>query len=97
MHKTICRHLRITGHVQGVGYRWSLCARAEALGLAGWVCNRRDGSVEALVYGPPEAVEALTGWAHDGPPSAHVEGVVCNELPVADGETLTRFEQRPTR
>jgi acylphosphatase len=70
MSQTICRNLRISGRVQGVGYRWSLCAEAERLGLSGWVRNRRDGSVEALVSGPVEALDALLLWAQHGPSMA---------------------------
>ncbi len=72
---TITQTLRIRGLVQGVGFRWSLCGEARALGLAGWVRNRRDGSVEALVRGPREAVAALVDWAHRGPPAARVRTV----------------------
>jgi len=57
----VCRNLRIHGRVQGVGYRWSLVVEATRLGLRGWVRNRRDGSVEALVSGSLEAVDALLG------------------------------------
>ena len=91
------RHLVIHGRVQGVGFRWSLAAEADALGLRGWVRNRRDGSVEARVYGTPESVEALTLWAHRGPPSARVERVLCNDEP-GEGfaDSLTGFTQRPT-
>jgi acylphosphatase len=63
----VCRNLRIHGRVQGVGYRWSLVVEATRLGLRGWVRNRRDGSVEALVSGSLEAVDALLVWAHRGP------------------------------
>ena len=91
------RHLSIHGHVQGVGFRWSLSTEAKALGLSGWVRNRRDGTVEALVCGTPEAVEAITIWAHQGPSTAHVERVISNDQPATEtGETLAGFEQRPT-
>jgi acylphosphatase len=90
------RHLRITGRVQGVSYRWSLCAEAEALGLVGWVRNRRDGSVEAVIGGAAEAVDALSRWAQRGPPAAQVDTVICSEPPAEDCLALAGFEQRPT-
>lgn len=91
------RHLSIYGRVQGVGFRWALCTEARALGLRGWVRNRQDGSVEALVFGRPEAVEALTAWAHRGPSTALVERVVSRDEPAAvDHEPLAEFEQLPT-
>ena len=94
---TLTRRLTIFGRVQGVGFRWSLYAQATALGLCGWVRNRRDGSVEALICGTPEAVQALTTWAYQGPPSARVERVLCSDEPDAcNAETLTGFVQRPT-
>jgi acylphosphatase len=96
MSQTICRHLRITGRVQGVGYRWSLCAKAEALGLAGWVRNRQDGSVEALIGGTSEAIETLTRWAQRGPPAAQVDTVTCSEPPDEDCQMPAGFVQRPT-
>lgn len=91
------RRLTIHGRVQGVGFRWALGAQAAALGLTGWVRNRRDGRVEALVCGTPEAVEALTRWAQRGPSTAHVEGVLYSDEPsLENSETLLGFEQRPT-
>jgi acylphosphatase len=68
-------HLRITGRVQGVGYRDGLRAEALRRGVTGWVRNRSDGSVEALVQGAPEAVEAVLAWARKGPPAARVAAV----------------------
>jgi acylphosphatase len=67
--------LHITGLVQGVGYRASLAARAQALQLSGSVKNRLDGSVDALVSGPDEAVDELIAWARRGPPAARVSSV----------------------
>ena len=64
--------LRITGKVQGVGYRFWATRTAAILGLRGWVRNRRDGSVEALVIGRPEDVAAMVEAAHKGPPGARV-------------------------
>lgn len=71
----IARLLRIHGRVQGVSYRASAQAEAERLGLTGWVRNRHDGSVEALVAGSTDAVEAFIGWARRGPPAARVDSV----------------------
>jgi acylphosphatase len=73
------RRLLIEGRVQGVGFRWSLREKARELGLDAEVRNRRDGSVEAWVSGPLEAVDALTVWAHRGPVRARVERVVCQD------------------
>ena len=87
-------HLRITGRVQGVGYRWSMTEQARRLGLAGWVRNRLDGSVEAVVSGPAGAVQALIKWAQRGPGEARVDGVVMKEF--EGGELLIGFEQRET-
>lgn len=71
----MAKHLQITGRVQGVGYRASFAAQARSLGLCGWVRNRRDGSVEALVRGPAPALEELLTWARRGPPLAQVQEV----------------------
>jgi acylphosphatase len=65
----------ITGRVQGVGYRASCQYEAVALGLTGWVCNRWDGTVEALFEGEAAAVDAMLDWCREGPPMAHVTGV----------------------
>ena len=90
----ITRHLRITGRVQGVGYRWNMARRARALGLSGWVRNRHDGSVEAQASGTEDAVQALVDWAHHGPELARVDGVVVSTPDVP--EPCQGFEQRET-
>lgn len=91
----ITRHLRITGRVQGVGYRWSMAQRAQVLGLTGWVRNRRDGSVEAMACGAADAVQALIEWAQRGPAMARVEAVEVREA-LGAAEVLGGFEQRET-
>ena len=65
----------IRGRVQGVGFRYSAYRQAQALGVAGWVRNRADGSVEAEVEGERSALEAFLEWCQDGPPLARVAAV----------------------
>jgi acylphosphatase len=91
MSETIVR-LEIRGRVQGVGYRWSMIEEARRLGLRGWVRNRHDESVEAMVAGPPEAVERIVGWARRGPRSARVAAV---DVFVGAG-SFDSFNARPT-
>jgi acylphosphatase len=67
--------LRITGKVQGVGYRFWATRTGAALGLRGWVRNRLDGSVEALVTGAPDAVCAMVKASKKGPSGAQVADV----------------------
>ncbi|MCB1890319.1 MAG: acylphosphatase [Rhodocyclaceae bacterium] len=93
MQDFICRHLFIRGKVQGVYYRASAQSAAVANGLTGWVRNRRDGSVEAVVSGPLGAVQAFIEWAYQGPPEARVEDI---EIEDADASDLTGFEFRAT-
>ncbi|WP_230481652.1 acylphosphatase [Sphingomonas sp. Leaf21] len=87
-------HLRITGRVQGVGYRYWFLTHADSLGLTGWVRNRADGSVEAVVQGPEDKVAQMVAQAESGPPAARVDRVETTERPV-DPE-LTGFDQKPT-
>jgi acylphosphatase len=80
------RRVRVTGRVQGVWFRESCREVAERLGLAGEVRNRADGSVEVIVEGPPQEVEALVEWCRSRPPAAEVTGVdVVEEEPEALG------------
>ena len=89
----IVRRLLIHGRVQGVFYRGWAEERARALGLDGWVRNRRDGSVEMVVAGEEEAVRRMIELCHGGPPAARVERIELEESaePVEPG-----FTQRPT-
>jgi len=66
--------------VQGVFYRAKARATGTRLGLRGWVRNRDDGTVEATVCGPSEAVEQYIAWCHHGPPAARVGRVEISEL-----------------
>ena len=92
MTERVTRRLAIRGIVQGVGFRDSMAHEAKRLGVTGWVCNRRDGSVEAVVQGSAEQVEAISAWARRGPRSARVEAV---EASPAEGDFGT-FEMRPS-
>ena len=86
------RHLVLVGRVQGVGFRYSMARKARDLGLTGWVRNRADGSVEAVVQGSPEAVARIVAWARHGPPQSAVDHV---EVDPDDG-IFDAFETRPT-
>ena len=91
MHERVL-HLQIRGRVQGVGFRASMAAQAHRLGLCGWVRNRRDGAVEAMLAGRDDAVQRLLAWSHRGPPAAVVDSVQ-----VVEGTgRFEGFEQRPT-
>lgn len=88
----ITRHLQIYGLVQGVFFRDSLRQQAEALEVSGWVRNRRDGSVEAMLQGNEGAVEALIAWCRIGNGRSRVERV---EIENGQGE-FTRFDRLDT-
>ena len=75
MSSAIARRVTISGRVQGVGFRYALADEARARKLCGWVRNRRDGSVEAVLAGPEAEVEAVIAWARRGPPAARVSEV----------------------
>lgn len=77
------RSYRITGRVQGVGYRAFACRTARGLGLAGWVANRPDGSVEVLAEGAAAALDALEGQLWQGPAAATVAAVTRQPAPAA--------------
>jgi acylphosphatase len=72
---------RVTGRVQGVGFRYFVCERAEALGVAGSVQNLPMGSVEVEAEGPRNALETLLRDLHEGPPHARVADVAVEWLP----------------
>jgi acylphosphatase len=93
MSREIAVRLRISGRVQGVAYRAWAERQASLLFLSGWVRNRRDGSVEAVLSGPEEAVLEMIERCRRGPPLARVAAVSqeIETAPVAPG-----FCQAPT-
>lgn len=93
--KTI-KHLRISGRVQGVGYRYYMARAAREYGVTGWVRNRTDGSVEAVICGTPEAIELMIVWARRGPDRAAVTQVEINEGSGEYDNFGEDFGQRPT-
>lgn len=84
---------RIEGRVQGVGYRWWAVTAAREIGLAGWVRNRADGSVEVLAIGDPDALDELAAACAKGPPSARVSAVTRS---AAQDDGSDGFGERPT-
>ena len=85
------RHIRITGHVQGVFFRQWTADQAQASGVAGWIRNAPDGSVEAHLEGDEQAVQQLIDHLHQGPSAARVAAV---EVAIADPEGSDRFDVR---
>jgi acylphosphatase len=85
--------LHITGRVQGVGYRAWMMRRASALGLRGWVRNRTDGSVEALVIGDEDSVATIVEACREGPLGARVSDVAVSE---AADDGSPGFTPKPT-
>ena len=90
------RQLRISGRVQGVGFRDALRRQALALGLAGWVRNRRDGTVEAVLQGDACSVEEVIAWARHGPPAARVDRVDAQPAQGESDRPHAGFEMLPT-
>lgn len=93
MSEALAVRVRVHGLVQGVGYRESLREFAIERCVVGWVRNRRDGTVEALLQGPSAKVREVVAWCRHGPRSARVEKVDVSEEPPS---ALEGFERLPT-
>ena len=91
MSETVAKRVVVHGSVQGVFFRDTTRRRAESRGVAGWVRNCSDGTVEALFEGAPDAVDALVAFAGEGPGGAQVERVDVEDL---EPEGLGGFEVR---
>ncbi len=90
----IIRRLRIRGQVQGVNLREAMRQRADQLKVTGWVRNRLDGSVEAVVQGEAFAIDSIVEWARQGPTTGRVDSV---DVESAESEgDFQIFDKRPT-
>ncbi len=78
-----CR-FRVSGRVQGVNFRRSAMAAASALGLVGWVANRRDGTVEGYACGPGAALDEFAAWLGHGPSYARVDRLEVEPAAIED-------------
>jgi len=85
------RRVVVHGYVQGVFFRDTARREAQRRGVAGWVCNRADGAVEAVFEGEPEAVSALVDWCRRGPRGADVKHVETSD---EEPEGLSGFDVR---
>ena len=85
------RRVVVHGHVQGVFFRETLRRRAQGLGVQGWVVNRGDGAVEAVLEGERDAVERLVEFCREGPRGARVDWV---DVVAEEPEGLSGFEVR---
>lgn len=83
--------VRVTGNVQGVGFRLAAVRQAHSLGVTGWVRNLEDGAVEALLQGPHGQIDQMLSWLRVGPPAARVDDIENHEI--LDDRHYDRFEQ----
>jgi len=91
-------HITVHGRVQGVGFRESMLVVALEHGVAGWVRNRMEGTVEAVFHGPPEACARLLQWSRRGPLAARVERVEVRAPNVEESQLVQRgFRRLDTR
>ena len=90
--RVVQRRVVVRGEVQGVFFRDSTQEEARRRGVAGWVRNREDGTVEAVFEGPPDAVDAMVEWCRSGPSKADVRDMEASLERDPDG--LEGFEVR---
>jgi len=90
-----CRRVVAHGRVQGVGFRENCVTHARAKGVAGWVRNRADGTVEAVLQGPPAVLDAMCEWLRQHVPGARVDALDVEILP-RPCRNLDSFERRPS-
>lgn len=90
-----CRRVVARGRVQGVGFRDSCLQHARERAICGWVRNRADGSVEAVIQGPRSALDAMCDWLAHHVPGARVDALQVVALP-RPCQNLRGFERRPT-
>jgi len=83
--------VKVSGKVQGVGFRFAAVRHAHSLGITGWVRNLEDGTVEALLQGDHDKVDNMLSWLNVGPPAARVDNVEISD--VQDDRRYDRFEQ----
>jgi acylphosphatase len=86
------RRFLVRGRVQGVGFRWFVEREAHTLGIAGWVRNNADGSVEVLAHGTPDQLLGLRSRLHEGPRAARVDAVEESEARPVVGISSFRIE-----
>jgi acylphosphatase len=89
--EVVRKRVVVSGHVQGVFFRDSARREAARRGVAGWVCNRRDGAVEAVFEGAAADVDALVAFCSEGPRGADVVDVTARD---EEAEGLSGFEVR---
>jgi acylphosphatase len=86
------RRFVVRGRVQGVGFRWFVEREAHILGIAGWVRNNHDGSVEVLAQGTRDQLSGLHGRLREGPRAARVDAVEVSEASLVAGLSSFRIE-----
>jgi acylphosphatase len=88
----LARRFLVRGRVQGVGFRWFVEREAHMLGIAGWVRNNHDGSVEVLAQGTRDQLSGLHGRLREGPRAARVDAVEISDTPPVEGLSSFRIE-----